>query len=104
MVVGAAGLHRTDWNTPKSEIGYWCRTSKTGNGYISEAVEALVRVAFQDLKAARVELITDEQNLESRRVAQRCHFQLEGILRHERKAPDGTLRNTCIYARLPPEA
>jgi len=33
-------------------------------------------------------------------VAERCGFELEGVLRHERRAPDGSLRNTCIYARL----
>lgn len=104
MVVGAIGLHRTDWNTPKTEIGYWCRTSKTGNGFITEAIEALVKIAFDQLKVSRIELITDEQNLESRKLAQRCQFELEGILRNERRAPDGTHRNTCLYSRLPPEA
>ena len=104
VVVGATGLHRTDWNTPKTEIGYWCRTSKTGNGFITEAIDALAKVAFDQLKVSRIELITDEQNLESRKVAQRCQFDLEGILRNERRAPDGTLRNTCVYSRLPPEA
>ena len=103
-VIGATGLHRTDWNTPKTEIGYWCRTSRTGKGFTSEAVEALVEVAFEQLKVSRVELITDAENLGSRRVAQRCRFELEGILRNERRAPDGTLRNTCVYSRLPPEA
>lgn len=39
-VVGGAGLHRTDWSTPKTEIGYWCRTSRRGAGLITEAVRA----------------------------------------------------------------
>ena len=100
-LVGAVGLHRMAWDTPKVEVGYWGRTTKAGNGYISEAVMAIVDFAFEHIRAARVELITDEENTPSRRVAERCLFQLEGILRHERRAPDGTLRNTCIYARFP---
>jgi len=99
-LVGATGLHRPDWNTPKIEIGYWVRTSHTGRGYIAEAVQALTRYAFEHLGAVRVELITDEANAASRRVAQRCGFTLEGVLHNERRAPDGSLRNTCIYARL----
>lgn len=102
QLVGAAGLHRAVWTTPKVEVGYWGRTSTSGNGFISEAVVALTKFAFSHLGAVRVELITDEENNASRRLAERCEFKLEGILRNERRAPDGTLRNTCIYSRLSP--
>jgi RimJ/RimL family protein N-acetyltransferase len=98
-VVGGAGLHRSDWNTPKSEVGYWCRTSRCGAGIATEAVNALSELAFQKLVVARLELVTDEANSPSRRVADRCGFVLEGILRNERRSPDGTLRHTCIYAK-----
>jgi len=103
-LVGATGLHRTVWATPKTEIGYWCRASMTGQGLVTEAVSALVAYAFEHLRAVRVEILTDEQNAASRRVAERCGFVLEGTLRHERRAPDGSLRNLCIYARLPAAA
>ena len=101
QLVGGSGLHRTDWNTPKTEVGYWCRTSRCGAGLVTEAVTALAQLAFRTLAVQRLELITDEANLASRRVAERCGFALEGVLRNERRAPDGTLRHTCIYARLP---
>ncbi len=100
-VVGATGLHRTDWATPKTEVGYWCRSSWCGQGVITEAVTALSQLAFGLLAVARLELITDEDNRASRRVAERCGFTLEGVLRNERRAPDGSLRNTCVYARYP---
>jgi RimJ/RimL family protein N-acetyltransferase len=83
-------------------VGYWVRTSRSGNGFIYEAVTAMTAYAFRQLRAVRVELVTDEDNSASRKVAERCQFRLEGILHHERRAPDGTLVNTCIYARLPP--
>jgi len=101
QLVGATGLHRIVWATPKVEFGYWCRTTRSGKGFVSEAVAALVDFAFGHLHAVRVELITDEENTGSRRLAERCGFVLEGVLRKERRAPDGILRNTCIYARLP---
>jgi len=87
--------------TPKAEVGYWVRTSRSGNGFICEAVTAMTAYAFRQLRAVRVELVTDEGNLASRKVADRCQFKLEGVLRHERRAADGALVNTCIYARLP---
>lgn len=100
-LVASAGLHRTVWQTPKSEVGYWCRTGATGQGFVTEAVEALARYAFRHIRAVRVELFTDERNTASRRVAERTGFVLEGILRDERRAPDASLRSTCVYARFP---
>ena len=101
-LLGTVGLHRTVWQTPKTEVGYWIRTSSAGQGYVSEAVRAMLELAFGTLQMARVELITDEDNAASRRVAERCGFVLEGTLHNERRAPDGSLRHTCVYARLPP--
>lgn len=100
-VVGGSGLHRTDWHTPKTEVGYWCRSSRVGEGLISEAVQALAALAFETLGVVRLELFTDAENQASRRVAERCGFVLEGVLRNERRAPGGGLRNTCVYARFP---
>jgi RimJ/RimL family protein N-acetyltransferase len=101
-MVGVVGLHRPVWATPKFEVGYWVRTRFARQGYISEGVNALTAMALAQLHAARVELITDEDNAASRRIAQRCGFTLEGTLRNERRAPDGTLRHTCMYARTSP--
>lgn len=108
QLLGAVGLHRTVWATPKTEVGYWCRTRRTGEGFVTEAVEAASRYAFEAIGAVRIELVTDRENLASRRVAERCGYALEGVLRHERRGTDGSLRDTCIYARLrdaaiPPE-
>ena len=101
--VGATGLHRTVWATPRTEVGYWGRASRAGQGFVSEAVDALAGYAFVHLHAVRVEAIMDEANVPSRRVAERCGFRLEGVLHNERRAPDGTLRNTCVYARTAEE-
>ena len=99
-LIGACGLHRTAWDVPKTEVGYWVRTSEAGKGYVTEAVNHLIAFAFAALEAERIEIVTDAENLASRRVAERCGFALEGILRRERRAPDGSLRDTCVYARL----
>lgn len=99
-LVGCAGVHRVEWEVPKCEIGYWCRTSMVGNGYITEAVRGLVGLALAEFNAQRIEIMTDDANEPSWRVCERAGFQLEGTLRRDRRAPDGTLRDTRIYAYL----
>lgn len=96
--VGGSGLHRLDWKVPKCEVGYWVRKSMQGRGLATEAVMAVTEFALSALGARRVEILSDAKNIASRRVAERAGYGLEGIQRNERIAPDGQLRDTCIYA------
>lgn len=99
-LVVASGLHRPDWDVPSFEIGYWVRAGCTGQGYVTEAVRAIAGTAFDALGAARVEIRCHAANLRSRRVAELSGFTLEGVLRNERRHLDGTLADTCVYARV----
>lgn len=103
-LVASIGLHRTDWTLPKTEVGYWVRTREVGKGYASEGVTVLTEWALQGLGAQRVELVTDALNTGSRAVAERCGYRLEGILHNIMRGPDGSLRHSCIYAKLPSSA
>lgn len=99
-LLGGTGLHRMDWAVRRFEIGYWIRPDALGQGYVTEAVNALAAMAFQTLQAHRVEIRMDSRNLKSRAVAQRCGFELEGVLRQDSLGVDGSLRDTCVYARI----
>jgi RimJ/RimL family protein N-acetyltransferase len=99
-LVVSCSLHSIQWELPRFELGFWCRTSRTRQGYAAEACDALVQYAFEALGARRVEALPDEANAGSRAVCERVGLQLEGVLRHERVTPTGQLRNTCVYARI----
>lgn len=98
--VGGSGIHRVDWSVPKVEIGYWVRKSYAGQGYVTEAVNTITDFAVRYLGARRVEIRMDDRNEQSWRVAERCGFELEGILRNERRAADGSLGDTRVYAKV----
>ncbi len=104
LLVGGTGLHRIDWSVPRFEIGYWCRSSHVGQGLVSEAVGALADMAFAQLRAQRVEIRCDDRNERSWRVAERCGFALEGVLRKDTRDVDGQPRDTRVYARVAPDA
>lgn len=99
-LVGSSGLHRIDWQARKFEIGYWAYTAFSGNGYITEAAEAITHFAVNELAANRVEIRCDSRNKRSARVAQRLGFTLEGILRHEKCDVDGVLRDSMVFAKI----
>jgi len=101
VLVGGSGMHRIDWEVPAVEIGYWVRTSQVGQGYITEAVNAITHFAFDVIGAHRVEIHCDERNGRSAAVARRAGFELEGILRNEaREHVSLGLRNTMVFAKV----
>jgi ribosomal-protein-serine acetyltransferase len=97
--VGMFSLFRFDWDVPSGEIGYWAATAKTGQGFATEATEALTGLGAS-LGLVRIEVRCDAKNLRSRGVAERAGFTLEGTLRSECRDPQGNLRDTCVYARV----
>ncbi|MDR7334781.1 GNAT family protein [Roseateles asaccharophilus] len=99
-LLGGSGLHRIDWAVRKFEIGYWIRPDAGGQGHVGEAVGLLTALAFDRLGARRVEIRCDSDNLKSRAVAERCGFELEGVLRRDVLGVDGQPRDTAVYARL----
>ena len=99
-LVGCCGLHHIDWSVPCFEIGYWRRTGRGGCGFVTEAVQALDRLAFGQLGARRVEIRMDARNVCSVRVAERAGFAFEGVLQSNAVATDGSPRDTRVHARL----
>ena len=100
--IGGTGLHRIDWAVRRFEVGYWCRSSRVGRGFVGEAVEAITRAAFEQLRARRVEVRMDDDNERSWRVAERAGFVLEGVLRSDSLTPTGEPRDTRVYAMTRP--
>ena len=94
------GLHPRNWSVPKFEIGFWCRAASQGQGYVTEAVKALTEIAFRDMRAKRLEIRCDTTNTGSRRVAELSGYRLEGELRSDDRANDGSLRDTAVYVLL----
>lgn len=100
QLIGSSGLHRIDWQSRKFEIGYWARSAFSGKGYISEAADAITNFAVHVLMANRVEIRCDARNIRSARVAERLGYTLEGILRNEKCAVDGSLRDTMVFSKV----
>lgn len=95
--LGACGLH------PRVgplglEIGYWLVRGAVGRGLASEAVAAACHVAFRFDGVDRVEIRAEPSNARSCRVAERCGFVREAVLRRRIQWPGGPPRDAAIYS------
>ncbi|MBA3953780.1 GNAT family N-acetyltransferase [Candidatus Dependentiae bacterium] len=99
QILGVVSLHTIDWTVPRFEIGYWINSSYANKGIITEATNAVATYAFKKLNAQRIEIRCDEDNIPSRRIAEKLNFIQEGILlKHQQKPHHKGIRNTVIYA------
>ena len=99
-LLGALGLHEIDWAMPSYSMGWWIAADHTGKGYMKEAASALADVAMTVGKAQRLWASCDADNAASEAVMRHVGMQREGLLRKHGRKPDGSLRDTLIYARV----
>lgn len=93
--IGNVGLHAINWKDRSTELGivigeksYW------GQGYGSDAVRTLLRLAFETMNLHRVFLRVDADNGRAIRCYEKCGFQREGVLR------DAVFRDGRYYDQL----
>jgi RimJ/RimL family protein N-acetyltransferase len=82
------------------ELGYVVAPSARGRGVATEALRLLTEWALTDLEALRVELWIDVVNEASKRVAERCGYVREGVLRSI-YFKQGRRHDFEIWSRLP---
>ena len=66
---------------PRAGVGYWLVPAARGRGVATRAVRLLARWAFDSLGVVRLELTCGPDNVASQRVAERCGFTREGLMR-----------------------
>lgn len=83
-MVGAISLD-LDQRYDRAEMGYWIGRPYWGQGYCTEAAQALVRYGFEQLGLNRIYAIHFTRNPASGRVMQKVGMQYEGTLRQHVK-------------------
>jgi RimJ/RimL family protein N-acetyltransferase len=97
-MLGCAGIHGLIAGTHGAEIGYWLSAAEWGNGYASEATQALTRFGFGN-GLTRLQIRCDIANLASARVALRCGYRFEAIARQDVRSSYG-LADCAVFSRL----
>ena len=96
--VGQIGM-QFDLNTRRAEAFYWLDRRVRGRGIAAEALNLVTAWAFRDHGIVRVQLCTHLDNEPSQRVAERCGFHREGVLRAWEPVKD-TQPDVVMWSRL----
>ena len=80
-------------------VGYWIGAEFARQGFMREALLAVVHHAFTRLDLSRVEAACLPENSPSRGVLEKCGFKYEGVAQSYLQI-DGRWRNHVLYANL----
>jgi RimJ/RimL family protein N-acetyltransferase len=79
--LGGGGLNQINRGHRFANLGYWVRTSATGQGVATATVGLLRDFAFSSTDLLRLEIVCAVDNVRSQRVAARAGAAREGVLR-----------------------
>jgi RimJ/RimL family protein N-acetyltransferase len=98
--VGLALAPTIDREAAEVELGYIVPANARGRGVATEMLRQLTRWALDEAGALRIVLIIDVANVASERVAERCGYVREGVMRstHHKQ---GMRIDAGIWSRLP---
>jgi RimJ/RimL family protein N-acetyltransferase len=89
FLLGSISLMRFSWQHGRAEVGYWLAGPARGQGHASRAVRLVSAWGFRSLGLHRIDLLAATGNPASQRVAERCGFTREAVLRSYLQAKEG---------------
>ena len=103
-VAGSTRFFEIDASNHKLEIGWTFHGRRFWRTHVNtQAKLLLLRYAFEDWGAVRVQLKADSSNIRSRNAILRIGATYEGTMRNFRMRPDGELRGISMYSIIASE-
>jgi RimJ/RimL family protein N-acetyltransferase len=99
VFLGLALAPAIDREARTAELGYIVARAARGRGVASAALRLLTDWAFSELGVLRLELLIGVENVASKRIAERCGYEREGVLRSIHVKQD-VREDTEIWSRL----
>jgi len=98
-IIGSTRYMDTQPKQKGTEIGWtWYSLRVRGTVVNPECKYLLLKHAFEDWGAIRVQLKTDNNNVHSQRAILKLGAKFEGRLRNHRFRSDGSIRDTMMYS------
>lgn len=98
--IGVCTFFEIKWGNESGEIGYWLNPNYAKQGFMTEAVNA-VSEEFFNAGFKRIIIKANPENIASCKVAEKCGFAREGIMRSYDFLPTINKREDVIlYAKI----
>ena len=101
-LLGGSGFHlrEGELSNRAAEIGMWIRVDAAHKGLGPRVLRAILTWGFSEWPWERLTWRCNEENVASRRTAEKAGMQFEGRFRANVRLPDGTRETTLYFAAL----
>lgn len=98
--LGGCALNDINRTHNFANLGYWIRTSRTGQGIATAATRLVAKFAFETLGFTRLEIVAAVGNEASQRVAEKAGAMREGIERNRHVVRD-KIYDAVMFSLVP---
>lgn len=102
-LLGSIVLSSVEHVYRRAMVSFWVAPPARGRGVAINALGLISGWAFGQLGLMRLEMFIEPENTSSQRVAERCGYVREGLLR-SRWVKAGQRRDSVVYGLLPSDA
>ncbi len=95
--IGHVSIKNIDWVIPKAELAYFIAKDYERKGIMKEVLITVIKFCFDELMMERLYVRVMTNNERSFKLAEKCGFIKEGILRKDHRTYDGSLADLLIY-------
>jgi RimJ/RimL family protein N-acetyltransferase len=104
QIVGSTRYYEIEDDPSRVAIGYTWYARRWQRSHVNTACKhLLLDNAFQNVGVVAVTFHTDAYNQDSQRAIEKLGAKREGVLRANKRRPDGSLRDTVCYSILATE-
>lgn len=97
-LIGHISVREIDWTVPKGELAYFIFSNYSGNKYSHEALESFRDWCLSGKDLLRIFMKIAPENIASKKVAEFCHFEFEGLLKNDYRKRQEILTDMLLYA------
>jgi len=97
-LIGHISIREIDWTVPKGELAYFIFNDFSGNKYSYEALQAFRDFCMNEKDMIRIFMKIAPDNIASKKVAEFCNFEFEGLLKNDYRKRQEVLTDMLLYA------
>ncbi|SDF21390.1 GNAT family N-acetyltransferase [Epilithonimonas hungarica] len=97
-LIGHISIREIDWTVPKGELAYFIFNDFSGNKYSYEALQAFRDFCMNEKEFVRIFMKIAPDNIASKKVAEFCNFEFEGLLKNDYRKRQEVLTDMLLYA------
>lgn len=98
-LIGTCGFHNWSKSDRRTELGYELNRKYWHNGFMNEALKAIIHYGFNGMEFNRIAAVIRPENTSSRALVKKLGFQEEALLQEHQRA-DEQFYDMYIYSLL----